>query len=163
MTFETIMTIIHVTAVFMSYISAYYVFIHPKGVKEHKILGKVYAISMLTLALSGFGIYESSGTFSIFHFFSILTITSITAGWVAIIRYVKTKKPSLLIHHYFHMCYSFMGLNLAALAQAMRGMTFHSVNEYYLTVLVTYLPAVLLARWLIRKKMMPTMIRRYVN
>ncbi len=163
MNIEPILSVLHVTAVITSYISAYYVFINPKGGKQHKKIGKIYAVAMLTVALSGFGIYESSGTFSIFHFFSIVTITSITLGWVSIIRYVKTKNPSWLIHHYFNMCYSFMGLNLAALAQAMRGMTFHSLNEYYLTVLVTYLPVILLARWLIRKKLMPTMIRRYVN
>ncbi|WND03452.1 DUF2306 domain-containing protein [Temperatibacter marinus] len=153
---------VHLSGVAFSYIAAWFVFVFPKAGPHHKLWGKIYAVSMLLAALSGFGMYEFNGGFNIFHFFSIVSIVSVSRGWWSIVQYQKTKSPRALANHYFNMCYSFMGLNLAALAQSLRIGSYSSLTDYVITVCLVYIPAVSFSVWLIQSKLMPRMIRTIV-
>lgn len=160
---EDILIKIHVSAVILSYITGFIVFVKPKGGKSHKNIGKIYAVSMLIGSLVTFGMYSFSDGLNIFHFFSIITITSVSAGWYSITKYIKTRKSRWLVKHYFNMAYSFMGLNLAAIAQASRGIEFDTSIEYFVFTFVLYVPAVLIARWLITDKLIPNMVKLHLS
>lgn len=160
---ETILVIIHVGSVLISYVAAYFVFIKPKGGKDHKLIGKTYAIFMLIASFSSLGIYKATGGINIFHFLALVTISSILAGCQSIIKYKKSSEPKWLVKHYFNMTYSFMGLNLAALAQASRGLDFDTSMQHIIFNVIMYIPAVLFARWLIRVKLIPNMIKSHIS
>lgn len=150
---------IHVSGIILSYITAFFVFFRPKAGPTHKKWGKIYAVSMLTAALSGFGMYGFTGSFNIFHVCSVITITSVSLGWFNIVKFSKTGNKGALAAHYFNMCYSFMGLNLAALAQGLRYGSYSSGQDYLATVLILYIPAIGLSVWLIQKRLLPRMIK----
>ena len=146
---ETFATL-HVVGAISAYLTAFLTFTQRVGSRQHRIVGIGYAIAMLTTALSGFGLYNF-GHPSIFHVFSVITVVSISRGWYAIYQYRTTRDKDHLMNHYFNMAYSFMGLNLAAIAQAMRFFTFESLMEYFSVLGVAYLLAITLANRLIQK------------
>ena len=141
---------LHIVGAIAAYLTAFLIFTQRVGSHRHRIIGTGYAVAMLTTALSGFGLYNF-GHPSIFHVFSVITVVSISRGWYAIYQYRATQDKSHLMNHYFNMAYSFMGLNLAAIAQAMRFFTFESLLEYFSVLGVAYLLAITLANRLIQK------------
>lgn len=141
---------IHVLGVILAYVCAFLVFSQRAGSARHRIFGIGYAASMLTAAVSGFGLYNS-GHPSIFHVFSIITLISVSRGWYAIHQYRQHKAKHYLLNHYFNMAYSFMGLNLAAIAQAMRAFSYNSLAEYFTILGIAYLIAILFANHLIQR------------
>lgn len=159
---EFILVKIHVASVLVSYVAAYFVFIRPKGTKDHKVVGKIYALFMLVGSFTSLGIYKATGGINIFHFLALVTISSVLAGCYSIVRYKNSGEAKWLVKHYFHMAYSFMGLNLAALAQMARGLDFDTSMQYIIFNMIIYVPAVLYARWLIRIKLIPNMIKAHI-
>lgn len=141
--------ILHVSAVFVSYASAIGIAFAPIGSRSHKLWGRAYAGGMLTTALSGFGMYNFGGP-SMFHIFSIVTITGITLGLRSIWKFSKTRDKKCLAGHYFHMAYSFMGLNMAAAGQALRLYDFGSFDAYLIAMGITFTLIGFAARALIR-------------
>ncbi|TNE61487.1 MAG: DUF2306 domain-containing protein [Alphaproteobacteria bacterium] len=150
----TFFSYLHIASAIMSYLTAFLLFLSPVGARRHRMLGIAYAVSMLSTALSGFGMYNTGG-FSVFHIFSVVTVVTIARGWWAIFAFRRTRDRTYLIHHYFNMAYSFMGLNLAAIAQATRLMDIKSWSDYLATVGVFYLFAVSLSVYLVRKVFYP--------
>ena len=146
---ETFATL-HVIGAISAYVTAFLIFTQRIGGKNHRFIGIGYAVSMLTTAISGFGLYNF-GHPSIFHVFSVITIVSISRGWYAIYQYRADGNKSHLMNHYFNMAYSFMGLNLAAIAQSMRFFSFSSLMEYFSILGILYLIAITIANRLIQK------------
>jgi len=140
---------IHIAAATLSYLSAFGIFTRKVGSRQHRMVGTVYAIAMLTTALSGFFIY-TSGKPSVFHVFSAITVLTIARAWWAIVKFRQTRDRAYLRHHYFNMAYSFMGLNLAALAQALRLAPFSGFMEYLTALGVVYLIVITVANRLIQ-------------
>lgn len=140
----------HIVGALSAYLTAFLIFTQRVGSRRHRMIGIGYAVAMLTTALSGFGLYNF-GHPSIFHVFSVITVVSISRGWYAIYQYRATRDKNHLMNHYFNMAYSFMGLNLAAIAQAMRFFTFESLLEYFSVLGLAYLLAITLANRLIQK------------
>ncbi len=145
---ETFATL-HMVGAISAYITAFVIFTQRVGGRGHRMIGIGYAVAMLTTALSGFGLYNF-GHPSIFHVFSVITIVSVSRGWYAIYQYRATQEKSHLMNHYFNMAYSFMGLNLASIAQAMRFFTFESLMEYFSVLAILYLVAITIANRLIQ-------------
>lgn len=141
---------IHIVAAIASYLCAFAIFTQKVGGRGHRLVGIGYAVSMLTLALSGFGIYNW-GHPSLFHIFSVVTLWSVGRGWLAIFRFRATRDRAHLMDHYFNMAYSFMGLNLAAIAQSMRLFSFESFMQYFSAIGVVYFFAIMLANRLIQR------------
>lgn len=141
---------LHIAGVITAYLCAFLVFTQTVGSRRHRQFGIGYAIAMLTAALSGFGIY-TWGHPSIFHVFSVITLVSISRGWYAIYQYRQSRDRNHLLNHYFNMAYSFMGINLAAIAQTMRVFSYDSLAQYFTILGVAYLIAILVANRLIQK------------
>lgn len=141
-------------AALAAYLSAFLVFTRRVGSKSHRYIGIGYAVAMLSTAVSGLFIYNW-GHLSVFHVFAVVTIWTIGRGWLAIYRFRKTGNRQHLASHYFNMAYSFMGLNLAALAQALQIFSYDSYMQYLTATGLVYLAAVTLSNRLIRKILYP--------
>jgi len=83
-----------------------------KGSKTHKRIGYIYVFSMLLLNGTAFGIYNF-GSFSMFHFFSIVSLASITTGMLPMIFNFSNK----MRFHYRFMSWSVVGLYAAFVAE----------------------------------------------
>ncbi len=140
----------HIAGALSAYATAFLIFTQQVGSRRHRLVGIGYALAMLTTALSGFGLYNW-GHPSIFHIFSVITVLTISRGWYAIYQYRATGERGHLANHYFNMAYSFMGLNLAAIAQALRFFSYDSVLHYLAAIGVIYFFAIMLANRLIQQ------------
>lgn len=149
---------LHIAGVVGSYGCAALVFTQPVGSKLHRTFGKGYAVAMLTTAFSGLGIYNW-GHPSVFHVFSLITIWSIGRGVMGIRKYKTSRDRDDLMNHYFNMAYSFMGLNLAAAAQALRVFSYDSFMQYLTAIGIVYLILIMIANQLIQK----VIFRRFSN
>ncbi|MCJ9429915.1 DUF2306 domain-containing protein [Kordiimonas marina] len=141
---------IHIAAATLSYLSAFGIFTRKVGSRQHRMVGIVYAVAMLTTALAGFFIY-TSGRPSVFHVFSAITLLTIGRAWWAIVKFRQTRDRTYLRHHYFNMAYSFMGLNLAGLGQALRYAPLEGGVNYLTALGVVYLIVITVANRLIQK------------
>lgn len=141
---------LHITGAVSTYLCAFLIFTQRVGSRRHRLFGIGYAVAMLTTALSGFGIYNS-GYPSIFHVFSVITLVTISRGWYAIYQYRQSRETGHLLNHYFNMAYSFMGINLAAIAQLMRAFSYDSLAQYFTILGIAYLATILVANRLIQK------------
>ena len=77
MTIYTSLGYPHIIAALVAYISAFVVFFGTKGSSTHKAWGRVFAVSMLTVASTGALMYFESGRLSPFYVFSALIFWSI--------------------------------------------------------------------------------------
>ncbi len=141
---------LHIIGALSAYLFAFLLFTQRVASARHRFFGIGYAVAMLTAALSGFGIYNW-GHPSVFHIFSVITLVSISRGWYAVYQYRWSRDRRHLMNHYFNMAYSFMGINLAAIAQLMRAFSYDSTAQYFTILGVAYLVAITVANRLIQK------------
>ncbi len=101
--------VLHTIVGFSSLAFGALVLFNIKGTLKHKILGKLYVVSMLILNLTAFGIY---GLFNygwgIFHWAAIASLATVLAGVLVLIFRKKIK--SWLLIHYELMIWSYLGL-----------------------------------------------------
>jgi uncharacterized membrane protein len=83
-----------------------------KGNISHRRIGYIYVFSMLLLNGTAFGIYNF-GSFSMFHFFSIVSLASITTGMLPMVFNFSNK----MRFHYRFMSWSVVGLYAAFVAE----------------------------------------------
>ncbi len=83
-----------------------------KGTKTHKIFGYIYLVNMLLLNLSSFFI-QNFNRFSLFHFFAIVSIASITMGFVPALY----RRKNWFGYHFYGMSWSVVGLYCAFWAE----------------------------------------------
>ncbi len=141
---------LHIIGALSAYLFAFLLFTQRVASTRHRIFCIGYAVAMLTAALSGFGIYNW-GHPSVFHVFSVITLVSISRGWYAVHQYRQSRDRGHLMNHYFNMAYSFMGINLAAIAQLMRAFSYDSTAQYLTILGIAYLVAITVANRLIQK------------
>ena len=72
-----------------------------KGTTKHKIIGRLYALSMLVVLITAFTTYRLFGTWGIFHWTAVISIFTIICGLVPIL----IKRP---INNYKSLHFSFM-------------------------------------------------------
>lgn len=82
-----------------------------KGTRFHKRLGYTYAVSMLMVNATAFGIYRLMHTFGPFHVAALISLATLIAGLVPAMR--KNRKPDWMLHHLSYMYWSVIGLYAA--------------------------------------------------
>lgn len=100
--------LLHLLAAVVAFISGTLVLGGTKGILRHKKIGYVYAMSMLLVVLTAFGIYRLFAKFGPFHAFALLSIFSLALGILPMLRREKTGK--ILRMHYSRMYWSVIGL-----------------------------------------------------
>ena len=88
-----------------------YISFAKKGTKLHKKIGYLYVITMLITIFSSFGIVELYNGFGVYHVMALISLISISIGMY--FPLFKRNNSDWVIHHYYWMLYSFIGLLMA--------------------------------------------------
>src|SRR5262249_10497575 len=75
--------------------------------------GYLYSISMTVMLSTAFFIYHLTKSFNFLHIFAIASCPPLILGFSA----AFTRRPGWLPRHYYWMCYSYMGLCAAFVAE----------------------------------------------
>ena len=89
----------------------------PKGTKSHRILGTAYVIFMVVINVSALSMHEISGQMTLFHAFAILSLATLTPGYVCILLYKRRRHPLWLELHRQFITWSYFGLVAAGVWQ----------------------------------------------
>lgn len=101
---------VHLGAAVIALVTGTWILFTPKGTQRHRKIGYVYFGSMVTLNLSAFLIYRLFGGFGVFHIAALLSLATVVAGIIPVIR---RKSKNWLFAHLAWMYWSVMGLYAA--------------------------------------------------
>lgn len=101
--------LIHVIASILSLIFGTVVLLTGKGTQPHKSIGYGYALMMLIVNGTAFGLYGLFGKFGPFHVAALVSLATLVAGMLP----VMLRKSNWLIQHFSFMYYSVIGLYAA--------------------------------------------------
>ncbi len=107
------MGLFHTAAAMLAIIFGSAVLLLKKATVLHKRLGYTYAAMMLLVNGSAFALYNLTGKPSIFHAFAIISLATLIAGIVPVIR----KKKGWYQKHFYFMNWSVVGLYCAFWAE----------------------------------------------
>ena len=109
--------LIHLGTAMISVISGTLVLTLRKGTVLHKQIGYVYAINMLLLNATAFGIYRLFGGFGIFHFAALVSLFILLGGMIPVMT--KRPKHKWVELHYIYMYWSVIGLYAAFVSETL--------------------------------------------
>jgi uncharacterized membrane protein len=89
--------------------------LRPKGTPSHRLIGHLYYLAMLGLNGTALAIYEVFGTFGVFHWLAVLSLTTTIAAIVPVL--LRRPRRTWRIWHAQFMSYSYVGLTAAAAAE----------------------------------------------
>lgn len=79
-----------------------------KGTAKHKIIGKVYTLTMLTVLITAFMTYRLFGSWGIFHWTAVISSLTLVGGLIPIL--IKRPINSYKSLHFSFMYWSIMGV-----------------------------------------------------
>jgi len=100
--------LIHFLASIFALLLGTFVLVLPKGTTKHKIIGRLYAFTMLVVLTTAFMTYRLFGTWGIFHWSAVISSLTLTCGLVPILTKRPTKNYKSL--HFSFMYWSVMGV-----------------------------------------------------
>lgn len=112
MNFENFITsptgLIHFIASLLAFVLGTLVLAGKKGTATHKLLGKLYAATMLVVLTTAFMTYRLFGTWGIFHWSAVISSVTLLGGLIP----VFTKRPArnYVSLHFSFMYWSILGL-----------------------------------------------------
>lgn len=89
----------------------------PKGTPGHRRNGYIYAVAMLVALLSALASFRPGTPFLPFHILAFVGLGSLTAGMLALRRWLRDRNPADLRRHKINMGYSWLGLAMAGVSQ----------------------------------------------
>lgn len=123
---------LHVSAGIIAVTCAIIILFSVKGTSFHKKIGYTYAVSILILNVSSFGVMEFfKGKPGPFHFGAVVSLVFTTLGIVPVIR---KKGDKWLLRHYLYINGSIIGLFAAFFVEAV----FRSFHSDELIIGVTF-------------------------
>jgi uncharacterized membrane protein len=127
------------------------VFFQQKGGSRHRVLGYLYSGALLLVNLSALSVYEDSSGPGPFHVLALISLVTLTAGFVpAVLR--RPTDSWLHLHAYF-MSWSYVGLVAAGVAQ----MTTKLAGPGSLQVLIPTVSIVLVGALFIHARVPPVL------
>ena len=135
------------------------VLIRPKGTRPHRVVGRVYAASMVVLCLASFGLRDTTPFFAgygPFHIAALVSLVTVCGGmWVA-----WRRPENWLEGHYQWMAWSYIGLVMATgghvmrpVFLALRDAGMHPGLAIALSLFAVWgLPPLVGSRWIARRK-----------
>lgn len=104
---ESVHTILAVVAI----VAGAWNFMQPKGTRPHRRVGWVYAGSMVGMLATSFFIFDLFGGFGVFHVMALFSAATLALALYFPLR--RHRHPGWLVHHYYWMSYSYVGLVMA--------------------------------------------------
>jgi uncharacterized membrane protein len=93
--------LIHFIASIAALVLGTLVLVFPKGTAKHKVIGRLYGLTMLLVLITAFMTYRLFGTWGIFHWAAVIASLTLVGGLVPIL----TKSPT---RHYASLHFNFM-------------------------------------------------------
>ncbi|MBO6881839.1 MULTISPECIES: DUF2306 domain-containing protein [Winogradskyella] len=124
-----------ITAV-IAMITGTIVLVNIKGTIFHKRTGYIYVLSMLLLNISAFFIMNF-GSFSLFHFFAIVSLVSILGGMIPTLKRGK----NWFAYHFYFMSWSVVGLYCAFWAEVGTRFVDNMKDFWWMVALATFITA----------------------
>lgn len=106
-----ILSVMHIASSSVALVLGAWVLLVHKGDRRHRRLGRAYAISMLVVNATAFGIYRLFGGFGPFHVAAIISLLTLAAGMRPVLLRPRPKAWS--ITHMIFMYWSVVGLYAA--------------------------------------------------
>jgi len=128
----------HFITAIISMIAGSIVLLNKKGTTFHKRTGYVYVISMVLLNFSSFFIM-SFGSFSLFHFFAIVSLVSIFGGMIPTIK----KKKNWFGYHFYFMSWSVVGLYCAFWAEVGTRFVNNMKDFWWMVAIATFVTTII--------------------
>ena len=107
--------LLHTISAFIALITGTIVIVNRKGTRFHKRVGYVYAISMLLLNITAFGIYRLFGGFGLFHFLALVSLFALIFGMYPVL--FRSRVKNWYLQHMKVMGWSVVGLYAALAAE----------------------------------------------
>lgn len=109
--------LVHVLAALAAMVVGIFVLSIKKGTRTHRFLGYLYFYLMLTLNGTAFMLYGLLGTFGPFHVAAIISLLTLLAGFIPVIR--RKPKSKWLMQHFTFMYFSIVGLYAAFVSETL--------------------------------------------
>jgi uncharacterized membrane protein len=107
--------LLHLSASIVALLTGAVVLLRRKGNATHRRIGWVYVVSMVAMNVTALMIYRLTRSFGPFHIAAMVSLGSLMAGIIPAWR--RLPKNGWLDRHYSFMCYSYLGLTAAAVAE----------------------------------------------
>lgn len=106
---------VHTLTAAIAMISGAIVLLRPKGGQSHRLIGYLYASSMIIMLGTSFAMYRLTGSFNVLHGGAIFSTLTLFIG----LKYAITRRPvgQWFIGHYHWMSWSYVGLIAAFFAE----------------------------------------------
>lgn len=101
-----------------------------QGTPAHALLGRIYVPAMLVCNLTALATFRPSTPFLFFHILALVSLYSLTAGMLALRRWLKLRKPEDLKNHKINMAYSWLGVMMAGASQILTNHRFGIVEGF---------------------------------
>jgi len=100
--------LIHFISSIIAFVLGTLVLVMDKGTIKHKIIGRLYALTMLVVLITAFMTYRLFGTWGIFHWTAVVSSLTILFGLIPIL----TKRPinNFIVLHFSFMYWSVVGV-----------------------------------------------------
>ncbi|WP_285247179.1 DUF2306 domain-containing protein [Pseudarthrobacter sp. efr-133-R2A-89] len=107
----------------------------PKGGRVHRIVGRIWVVSMYVVVLTSFGIRTIDGGFNWLHALSVLTFCTLTAGLLAIRKGNIKAHRGFMTGSYFGLLGAFVGV-LAVPSRRIPQLAIHELPILVLLILI---------------------------
>jgi uncharacterized membrane protein len=131
----SLITNLHVFSALFATIVGAVVLMQTKGTKQHKMLGRSFAIAMLIVNVTAFAMYPKHG-FSIFQPLALWSTINVLA---AVYYAVKKTKENWLVYHYYFICYAYLGVLAAALARVPQALGINATSSAFIAIGIVFL------------------------
>lgn len=105
---------IHTLTALIALITGSMILANEKGTRRHKLIGRIYGVSMLVVCVTSFMIYRVHGTFGVLHFFAVVSTVTLLLGMLPL--YTGWGKNPIVAHLSW-MYWSVIGLYCAFAAE----------------------------------------------
>lgn len=107
----SIIPALHIASSIVALVLGAWVLLAPKGDRRHRRVGRAYAISMLVVNVTAFGIYRLFGGFGPFHIAAVVSLLTLLAGMRPVL--LRNRPKDWYTTHMIFMYWSVVGLYAA--------------------------------------------------
>ena len=108
---------VHFAVALLALVLGPVIFLNTKGGQLHRLAGYAYVLSMLTVNITALTNYDFTGYPNLFHFFALLSLSSLIPAFYTLQRAVRLRDNERLATHANLMMWSYYGLAAAGVAQ----------------------------------------------
>jgi uncharacterized membrane protein len=138
--------LIHTLAAICALMVGIVIFTRPKATFFHRTLGYVYSISMVVMLVTAFFIYHLTKSFNFLHIFAIVSCPPLALGFEAAFN----RRSGWLARHYHWMCYSYMGLCAAFVAETTTRVVMpYLVSRYHIRSMALFWIIIGVCSWVV--------------